>query len=161
MIRGKFYRPADLDAYDRDALAIIIEARGVEVEGSGRNGYVTVEDMREAISRDQDRSGLNPAIVAEPADEQIIEVIVTGGLPVYGYGPGARISLFANAATDALIEGCAVTPSTFSGDAVPLVDASAEPDTFDTGPPTVLAARPDNDEPAGDPSPDNDSDEEN
>ncbi len=159
MMRGKFYKPADLDAYDRDALTIIADARGVHVDGSGRSGYVTVEDLREAIIRDQDRSGLNPAIEAEPADEQIIEVTVIGGT-VHGFGPGARLALYANAQTQALIDGGTVTPATFSGDIVPLVE-SAEPDTFDTGPPTVLTARPDNDEPAGDPSPDNDSDEEN
>lgn len=60
-----YYTPEELDGLDKADLETVVEARGLDVKGSGKGGTAVVKDLVAAITADQDARGLNPAL--EPA----------------------------------------------------------------------------------------------
>jgi hypothetical protein len=92
MSKPKHYTSDDLATASRSKLEIIAECRGVDPEGTGSDGYVTMDDLRDAITADQDRTGVNPALVGAPPTSERVTFVVTGGAPVYGYVAGQSFS---------------------------------------------------------------------
>ncbi len=139
-MKPKYYKPSELASYGRPKLETIAEARGVEPVGTGADSYVTMDDLRAAITADQDGTGVNPAVQAVEVPEALGTFIVTGGLPVYGYVYGECFTMTDTPALQALVAGGAIKP------------AEVEPDPTDDD----LTVEPpmgedDNEPPAGDP----------
>lgn len=99
---GRFYSPEDLEALDKKSLETIAEARGVEVAGAG--GKIVKDDLVAAISDAQDRTGINPALEAEPEPEdQERTYKVIGSREVHGNAPGSTFTRFIPADQEALL----------------------------------------------------------
>lgn len=86
----RFYTAEDLGGLDKDQLAIVADARGLDVEGTGADGNVLVEDLVQAITDHQDASGINPAL--EPVPELPVEreYVVRGPQAVFGHKTGEK-----------------------------------------------------------------------
>lgn len=83
-----YYTPDELADMDKAKLEAIAEARGLEVTGTGAGGNVVLSDLEQAITENQDSTGINPALAPQPEPETEGTYKVSGPHEVHGHAPG-------------------------------------------------------------------------
>lgn len=92
----RFYTADELKAMTKGDLELIAEARGIDATG-------TKDAITEAVSANQDSTGVNPALVAEPVERKARRYRVTAPTAVYEYPKGAEFERLIPESQEALL----------------------------------------------------------
>lgn len=100
---SRYYSADELGTMEKGKLEIIAEARDLQVTGTGSGGNIITDDLVSAISANQDRTGINPALAPEPVDDVERTYTVTAPSEVHGHQPGETFSMVIPAAQHDLL----------------------------------------------------------